>query len=198
MTTIPREPWTTRVEPPPFRVSAEGCAALLALARRRIARAISAPVLDDPACPAELRAEAAAFVTLTEQGRLRGCIGMTSPRGALYDAVAEMAVAAATSDPRFPPVRPEELEALRIEISVLSPLSRIASAAAIEPGIHGVSIRKGSRRGLFLPQVWEQLPGKEDFLGELCSQKAGLDRDAWKSSDVELYTFTVFSFEERP
>lgn len=182
-----------------FRVSAAGRVALLAAARSSIARAIRAA---DAAAPApgprdaELERQGACFVTLTRSGRLRGCIGCTEADRPLVETVNEMAVAAATRDPRFPPVSAAELEEIRIEISVLSPLVRVASASAIRPGVHGVTIRSGSRRGLFLPQVWEHLPLIEDFLGELCSQKAGLPRDAWRSNDVDLFVFTVDAFEE--
>ena len=85
---------------------------------------------------------------------------------------------------------------IKIEISVLSPLQRIKSADEIKPNLHGVVVRRGFRSGLFLPQVWEQLPNKEDFLNELCWEKAGLNPEAWKEKETELYIFTVFAFEE--
>lgn len=180
-----------------FRVSPDGCHDLLTLARAAIRAAVNSLTLDRPPVTSELAHPAAVFVTLEKNHRLRGCIGTTEPTQPLADAVAELAVSAACRDPRFPPVRDLELDSLHIEISVLSPLERIDSADLIQPGVHGVSIRSGARRGLFLPQVWESLPEKDHFLGELCSQKAGLPRDAWKSRDVELYRFTVFSFEEK-
>jgi AmmeMemoRadiSam system protein A len=148
---------------------------------------IKDPVLLEPA---------AVFVTLTLKGRLRGCIGTTFPREPLYRAVERMAVEAATGDPRFPPVREHELDSLHIEVSVLSPMRRVFSPDDIREHVHGVVVRRNGNTGLFLPQVWEQLPDKESFMGELCSQKAGLSPDAWKDPRTELYVFTVTSFEE--
>ncbi len=145
----------------------------------------------------ELDNKAAVFVTLTKNGRLRGCIGTVVAQQPLIDAVMDMAVGAACNDPRFPRVTPEELKITKIEISVLSPMEKIASHEDILPGVHGVVVRKGARSGLFLPQVWESLPQKNDFLSELCSQKAGIPPDAWKDPSTELYIFTVFKFEEQ-
>jgi AmmeMemoRadiSam system protein A len=110
--------------------------------------------------------------------------------------VSQLAIAAAVDDTRFSPVDAGELKDLRIEISVLSPLEKIKSADDIKPNYHGVVVKKGFRSGLFLPQVWEQIPDKENFMDELCYEKAGLDPKAWKDQDTELYTFTVFAFEE--
>ena len=114
----------------------------------------------------------------------------------LYQAVAEYARLAAFEDPRFPAVTAEEVPGLHIEISVLSPMRRISSAREIVPGKHGVLVRQGRRSGLFLPQVWEQLPDLESFLGYLCAEKAGLPWDAWKFPATQLEIFTVFAFEE--
>ena len=148
------------------------------------------PRPEDPA----LLAPAALFVTLHAQGRLRGCIGTLEARLPLYLAAAEFARAAGFDDPRFRPLDESELAGLDIEISVLSPLRRAASPDEIEPGKHGVVVSRGRRSGVFLPQVWEQLPRKEDFLAYLCSEKAGLPPDAWKAPDTALSLFTVFAF----
>lgn len=137
----------------------------------------------------------AAFVTLTAGGALRGCVGTVEPAMTLADAVRYGAYSAAFRDGRFRPLAKEELEKVKLEISVLSPL-KPAAHGAIKPGVHGAVAVKDGKSGLFLPQVWEQLPKKEDFLGELCSQKAGLPRDCWKDPGVKLYSFTVDSFEE--
>lgn len=144
----------------------------------------------------ELLTPAAVFVTLTVNGNLRGCIGNTEPHAPLYEAVGQMAIAAAFEDYRFSPMTPAELPNTRIEISVLSPMARVSGADEIKQGVHGVVVRRGMRSGLFLPQVWEHFEKKEDFLNELCWQKAGIDPGAWKDPKTELYTFTVFSFEE--
>ena len=145
----------------------------------------------------ELSEPAAVFVTLHKLGKLRGCIGTIQARSPLYDAVVEYAELAAFDDPRFQPVTSEELKDIKIEISVLSPMRKISSPSEIIPGKHGVVVSKGRRRGLFLPQVWEQLPDMEQFMGYLCAEKAGLPFDAWKGDDVELLVFTVHAFEEK-
>lgn len=141
---------------------------------------------------------AAVFVTLREDGQLRGCIGTTEAHNTLLENVRTYARAAAFEDPRFPRLAKNELEKIHIEISLLSRPVPVQSAAEIIPLKHGVVVQKGMKRGLFLPSVWEQLPDKEAFLSELCSQKAGLPRDAWKNPDVTLSVFTSDAFEEPP
>jgi AmmeMemoRadiSam system protein B/AmmeMemoRadiSam system protein A len=136
-----------------------------------------------------------AFVTLTKDGRLRGCIGYVEPVVPLWQAVREMAVAAATGDPRFSPVTPDELDDLRIEISALSPLERCTDPTGVTVGRHGLVVRLGGRSGLLLPQVpLEQGWDREEFLAHTC-RKAGLPPDAW-SRDAELWTFTAQVFHE--
>ncbi|MBR6471449.1 MAG: AmmeMemoRadiSam system protein B [Victivallales bacterium] len=170
---------------------------LLTLARQTIAEGTAGHVTP-PELPQtdELLQPAAVFVTLHKHGRLRGCIGTTAARMPLWQAVMEYAQLAAFEDPRFEKVTAEELPELDIEISVLSPMRRIASADEILPGTHGVTVRQGRRSGLFLPQVWEQLPDLESFMGYLCAEKAGLPWDAWKSPQTELQVFTVHAFQE--
>jgi len=149
-----------------------------------------------PASPA-LNKSLGAFVTLKEYGQLRGCIGRFDPAGPLYGIVQQMAISAATQDPRFRPVSPQELGKLEYEISVLSPLRKIENADEIVLGKHGVQVSKGFHHGVFLPQVATETGwSKEEFLGELCSQKAGLPRDCWKDSEVELQVFTADVFPE--
>jgi hypothetical protein len=144
-----------------------------------------------PASPA-LRRPLGAFVTLKERGQLRGCIGRFEPSEPLYRIVQQMAVSAATEDPRFRPVDIHELDKLVYEISVLSPQRKIQSAAEIILGKHGVTVSKGFHHGVFLPQVATETGwSKEEFLGELCSQKAGLPRDCWKDPGVTLEVFTA-------
>ncbi|MBU2572885.1 MAG: AmmeMemoRadiSam system protein B [Elusimicrobia bacterium] len=138
----------------------------------------------------------AVFVTLTGGGDLRGCVGTIEPRMTLLDAVRYGALSAAFEDRRFKPVGKGELEKLKIEISILSPLKKIAGAKGIIPHKHGVVIVRDGRSGLFLPQVWEQIPGKEDFLSGLCSQKAGLERGCWRDKKTGIYVFTVDAFQE--
>lgn len=137
----------------------------------------------------------AAFVTLTKAGKLRGCVGTVTPAMTLIDAVRYGAYSAALRDDRFPPVEKAELPGLKVEVSVLSPLAPV-KPGAIKPRIHGVAVVKDGKSGLFLPQVWEQIPAKDDFMGELCEQKAGLPRGCWKDPGAALYSFTVDSFGE--
>ena len=182
-----------------FKVSEKHQKELLALARQSVEYYLkNNNIYDYKTTDKELINPGAVFVTLTEHGSLRGCIGTTEPQGPLYQAVTQMAIAAATQDPRFPQVTLSELTKLHFEVSILSPMRRIKNPDEIKPKIHGVMVKKGfGRSGLFLPQVWEQLPDKDEFMGELCAQKAGLSRDAWKDPNTELYVFTVFAFEEK-
>lgn len=138
---------------------------------------------------------AASFVTLTIDGKLRGCVGTVQPVLTLLDSVRYGAYSAAFSDTRFMPLRAEELNKIKIEISVLSPLN-LTKEEEIIPKKHGVMVKNKEHSGLFLPQVWAQIPDKDSFMGELCQQKSGLPRDCWKSQNIEIYTFTVDSFEE--
>jgi hypothetical protein len=172
---------------------------LLALARRSVGACLKAgKSVDQPLSHRpEFNQPAAVFVTLTVGGSLRGCIGSLEPRGTLADMVAAYACAAAFEDPRFEPVSEAELKRIRIEISVLSPLERAASAAAVKQGVHGVYIKSGRRSGTYLPQVWEHFSAREEFLSSLCAEKAGLPQNAWKDGSAELYTYTVDNFEEK-
>ncbi len=142
-----------------------------------------------------LKEERGVFVTLRKSGRLRGCIGYIRAIKPLYLAVPDMAVAASTGDPRFPPVTEEELPELDLEISVLSPLKRVEDPNQIEVGRHGIYIVKGPYSGLLLPQVateygWDRMT----FLEETC-HKAGLPSDGWKE-DAQIYTFSAQIFSE--
>jgi AmmeMemoRadiSam system protein A len=145
-----------------------------------------------------LRERCGAFVTLWKAGRLRGCIGYVEAQKPLYQTVRECALAAALRDPRFDPVTPEELPALTLEISVLSPLFEIA-AEQVEVGRHGLMISQGPLRGLLLPQVavewkWD----RERFLEETCT-KAGLPPDAWRyGARIQAFTAQVFGATTRP
>jgi uncharacterized protein len=145
----------------------------------------------DTSCPERGRA----FVTLQRRGQLRGCIGEINSKGSLVKVIARCARAAALEDPRFRPVRPDELAEINIEISVLSP-PRESKAEEIEPGKHGLIVSRGHRRGVLLPQVAvERGWGAERFLEEVCV-KAGLGRQAWKATGVVIETFTTEAFGE--
>ncbi|GAI15045.1 unnamed protein product, partial [marine sediment metagenome] len=138
-----------------------------------------------------------AFVTLRKNGQLRGCIGEFEAKEPLWKVVRRMSTEAATRDPRFSPVRLIELSEIKIEISVLSPLKKIDDPDKIKLGVHGVMIKKGLRKGVFLSQVADETGwDKETFMGQLCTQKAGLSWDCWKKGDVDIFVFTVQVFEE--
>ncbi len=143
----------------------------------------------------ELAGKNGAFVTLHKNKALRGCIGIFTGKDALHSTVASMSLAAAFDDPRFPPLREDELDRIDIEISVLSPLQRIESVEEIEVGRDGIYLIKGYNRGVLLPQVateygWD----RETFLSQTCV-KAGLRQDCWKQG-AEIYTFVADIFHE--
>lgn len=137
-----------------------------------------------------LNERAGCFVTLKINEQLRGCIGNFQSRRPLYQEVALMAVAAASQDPRFPPLTKPELDLVRIEITVLSPLEKISGPADITIGRHGIYLEHGVNRGVLLPQVatehhWNALT----FLRQTCN-KAGLSADMWQDPDAEIYRFS--------
>ena len=134
-----------------------------------------------------------AFVSLHKHGHLRGCIGHFGEDTPLYEIVAEMARAAAFEDPRFMPVSREELDAIDIEISVLTPMRRIQSLDEFELHRHGIYIRKGYRSGTFLPQVADEVSWtKEEFVGHCSQDKAGLGWNGWKDAELYVYEAIVF------
>ena len=144
---------------------------------------------DDPM----LSKKCGAFVSLHKHGHLRGCIGHFGEDTPLYEIVAEMARAAAFEDPRFMPVSREELDAIDIEISVLTPMRRIQSLDEFELHRHGIYIRKGYRSGTFLPQVADEVNWtKEEFVGHCSQDKAGLGWNGWKDAELYVYEAIVF------
>ncbi len=138
----------------------------------------------------------AVFVTLYKDKYLRGCIGTTSPQGTLFDSVKYYAIQAAFNDPRFSPVKKEEMKDIKLEISILSQPVEIKSYKEIREKKDGVIIITEGGSGLFLPQVWEHFKTKEEFLSELCEQKAGVKRDCFKDPRTKIYTFSVDVIEE--
>jgi len=169
---------------------------LLGIARRALEGYIGAgKIPPEVEVRGKLAAPGAAFVTLTKNGRLRGCIGYTEAVAPLFKVVQECAVAAATEDPRFPPVSPMELPSLRVEISVLTPMFPIRPEE-VEVGRHGLMVSQGRMRGLLLPQVpvewgWD----RETFLDQTCV-KAGLPPSAWRHG-ATLRAFTAEVFGEQ-
>ena len=137
-------------------------------------------------------------MTLHQAHHLRGCVGNTETSTGIGIQAARMAIAAGTEDSRFPPVEPDELTQLNLEISVLSPPQKVKTIEEIIPGRHGVVIQKGKRRGLFLPQVWEESGwDRERFLKELAVNKTGLDTHFLHDPQVEWFVFEVDAFEGR-
>jgi len=142
--------------------------------------------------------KAGAFVTLTINGKLRGCIGSFSIDKPLWEVVKEMTLAAAFSDPRFLPLSQEELKEAKIEISVLSPKKKVNSYKEIVMGKHGVYVERDGRGGTFLPQVAKDFGNnREAFLSALCSHKAGLPADSYKDPKTNLYIYTCQVFREK-
>lgn len=171
--------------------------ALLRLARDAVTAFVTG--LPDPVAERTpiMERRAGVFVSLHKQRELRGCIGHIEHDQPLAHLVARSAVAAASSDPRFPAVTASELAELHFELSILGPLERIGSAAEIDIGRHGLVVEQGWHRGLLLPQVavaWAW--NREAFLGHTC-HKAGLPRDAWRNG-ATLWRFEAEVFGERP
>lgn len=148
--------------------------------------------------PPELREYRASFVTLHVDGQLRGCIGTLEARDPLIVDVAQNAWSAASRDPRFTPIEISELDRLGIHISVLSVPEPVSAGSEAEllvlmrPGIDGLVLEEGNRRGTFLPSVWEQLPDPRDFLRHL-KRKAGLPEQYWSES-LQISRYTTESF----
>lgn len=177
---------------------------LLDVARQSLVAAVNhlpLPVLDLSSLPERLCQPGASFVTLTRAGDLRGCIGALEASLPLAEDVSEHAAAAAMHDYRFPPVQPEELEAIEIEISRLTkPVQLEYQSTAdllrmLRPGIDGVVLQDGMRRATFLPQVWEKIPDSALFLDHLCD-KMGVPFDLWRHKKLAVFTYQVEEFRE--
>jgi len=178
------------------RLSAKEEQALLAVARD----GLEAAVTGRPAKPTPeetegvLAEELACFITLYEHGQLRGCIGMLEPTGSLAENTRAMAHGAALRDPRFAPVTQEELTAIELSVSVLSPARPLRSPEDWQLGRDGLIVSRGPKRGVLLPQVavdrgWDF----ETFIAQTC-RKAGLAADAWRDPEtvVEVFSGTVY------
>lgn len=191
-------------EPAPEQVAVPEQKVLLNLARATLERAATNGNLPDIAAQAlspTLTQTNACFVTLTENGMLRGCIGHIQPQESLYRAVMHNARNAATRDPRFPPVQPDEVEKIKIEVSVLSRPRPVPFGSPeelldrLQPHEDGVVLQIGGRAATFLPQVWEQIPDKVEFMNRL-SQKAGCEPSAWKGKGTAVSVYHVQAFGE--
>ena len=177
---------------------------LLSVARKTIEQKISnleAQVEFDSFDSNKFSEKRGTFVTLTIDDGLRGCIGNIIPQESLLDGVKANAINAAFRDPRFSPLSGKEWEKVKIEISILTdakPLdysNRKDLLEKMRQGTDGVILKKGYNQSTFLPQVWEQLPDKKEFLTHLCL-KAGLDGNEWEKEKLEVLTYQVQAFEE--
>jgi len=169
--------------------------ALVTLARTAIAAAVRGDHSPVPPAGGVYARHAGAFVSLHHHGDLRGCIGQPEPRGSLGEVIVHCARAAALEDPRFTPVQPDELQALDVEVSVLTPPVPVADPSTIVVGRHGLIVSRDGRRGLLLPQVaveWGWT--REEFLEHTC-RKAGLPLDAWRRG-AEVFAFEAEIFNE--
>lgn len=182
---------------------------LLGLARKTIEAAVRGeprPVVRPEDLPASLRRPADTFVTLYSHGELRGCIGSRTGSEPLYGSVMDSAEASALRDPRFAPVVPSELDSLTIQISVLTPPQPVPITGPddvrrlIEPFRHGVCIRNGPRKALYLPQVWEHFRGEPDIhraFFEHLSRKAGdWSGNLWREPGTQFEIFETETFSE--
>ncbi|HOM29471.1 MAG TPA: AmmeMemoRadiSam system protein A [Deltaproteobacteria bacterium] len=188
------------------RLTKEQLGTLLKVARQTIGEKLGVPAgperaVEKAACDASLTEKAGTFVTLTEKGRLRGCIGTLEARESILEGIRRNAINAAFKDPRFPPLGKDELARVRIEVSVLTEPKPLPYkdpddlVRKLRPGVDGVIIRKGWATATFLPQVWEQLEDPREFLSHLCL-KAGLDAQAWERGGLEVETYQVQCLEE--
>ncbi len=157
--------------------------------------------LDMNALPYPLKENGSCFVTLYRGDQLRGCVGSLEPKQPLAEDVRVQIVSAALNDYRFPPVSADELEDIKISISVLTKPSKLVYTSSEEllsslrPGIDGVVIKDDFRRATFLPQVWEKIPDRELFLSMLC-QKMGAPENLWRLKSLEVFIYQVREIQE--
>ena len=180
-----------------MELSVEERTALIALARSAVEAAVCRRPAPTPTLSGALGQPLGCFVTLTNRGQLRGCIGTFSPEGPLGQTVVGMGREAAVGDPRFrhDPITPAELPELTVEVSVLSELTLTKSPESLTVGEHGIYIVGRGRSGCFLPEVatdqgWDAV----EFLDFCCAHKAGLPPGAWRDKDVKVFLFTSTKF----
>ena len=177
---------------------------LLHMAREAIehrVRGETLPPIQKESLTSNLKEQGATFVTLTIQGQLRGCIGTLEAYQPLADDVREHAIAAAFEDPRFHPLREDELNRIQIEVSRLTrpvPLEYKDAddlLSKLRPHIDGVLIKDGLRRATFLPQVWEKIPDPAEFMDNLC-YKMGAGHHHWRNKHLDVFLYQVEEFHE--
>lgn len=196
---------SARVSIPPYGLTQTHIEQLFDIARTALHKTI---IEDDhrwqpelARLPEPLRQPAATFVTLHTDGKLHGCIGSVEPRLPMAWDVAKNAIAAARHDPRFPVLRPEELDRTEVEISILSPMQEVSYKSMndllnkIRQGVDGVMVERSWQRGLLLPQVWEQISDTLEFLRHV-ALKAGASPDIYLAPDSNVYIFQVHSFTQ--
>jgi AmmeMemoRadiSam system protein A len=168
---------------------------LLRLARRAVIQAVSSGDLPDVPNDGIFARRCGVFVTLRSGRRLRGCIGVVDVDQPLGESIVRCSASAALQDPRFAPLRPDDLPGLQVEISLLSPSTPI-DPGKIEIGLHGLLVARGTHRGLLLPQVAvEHRLTREEFLNETC-RKASLPQEAWRDPETQVFVFTCEAFRE--
>jgi len=178
---------------------------LLEMARKSIERYLATNAvlqIDESDLSKELLVKRATFVTLTKNKELRGCMGELEAQKPLYQSVIDNSLASAFLDPRFNPVEQNELNQIKIEISILTPLKKLLPFNNIQELLNyleqnkpGLLIKKNGFQATFLPQVWEELPKPQDFLSQLCL-KAGLQDNEWQNLDLAISEYQVEKFQE--
>jgi len=168
---------------------------LLDYARRVLIGAVNGGASEDEDCPdASYNQSAGVFVSLHKGEELRGCIGYIEPVSTIWDAIRDNTLSAALRDHRFDHVVPEELEQIKIEISILT-TNKSCAIDEIETGKHGAVLQQGGRKATYLPQVWQELPEREAFFSSLC-QKAGLETTCWNNPRTKFYKYEAVVFSE--
>jgi len=178
---------------------------LLKLARRAIKKYFQDKgvlQIEEDNLPQTLKEKRGIFVTLWKNRQLRGCIGNLENKKPIYQSVIDNSLASALIDPRFMVLKKDELNDIKIEISILSELKKIPNFASSNSFLKylnkyqpGILIKKGAYQATFLPQVWEELTSAETFISHLC-EKAGLDKNEWEKMNLEVYGYTAEVFKE--
>ncbi len=179
---------------------------LLKLARRAIQKYFQDKgvlQIDEDNLTQVLKEKKGNFVTLWKNDKLRGCIGDLESKKPIYQTVIDNCLASALLDPRFTALKDDELNDIKIEISILSKLKKLPDFINLDSFLKyldkykpGLLIKKGSHQATFLPQVWEDLTSTELFISHLC-EKAGLDKNEWKKMDLEIYQYSAEVFKEK-
>jgi len=179
---------------------------LLQLARKAIERYSdnhSILQIDDGDLDDEIKVKRATFITLTKNNELRGCMGELQPKEKLYQSIINNSLASAFLDPRFYPIAKDEIDDIKIEISILSPVKKSPSfkhqqelLTYLDNNKPGILIEKNGHQATFLPQVWLELPNPADFLSQLCL-KAGLAENQWQNLDINISEYQVEHFKEK-